>query len=176
MTNEEQSRIKNAALLGWPPPTLSAPCLEAPGVLPRRDPAGDRIQRARIERVPVRGEDEARQLKLLPGLAPNARARHPHPTPAQGDLARRRPRAASLACGIAFPPRSTQLLPVLLHQRVQDLLSRPDAEIEVRAFDARERPQQRERNLHGRRLRPIYGLEGASAMNCWRPGPNPSSC
>ena len=46
--------------------------------------------------------------------------------------------------------RAAQLGTVLLHHRGQDLLARSDAQIEIRAFNARERAQHRQGNLDGR--------------------------
>ena len=94
--------------------------------------------------------------------------------PPQRDLARRRARATRLPVGVAFPARAAQLGAVLLHHRGQDLLARSDAQIEIRAFNARERAQHRQGNLDGRGRRPLHGLETGDFLACFVMAVTPS--
>ncbi len=68
-------------------------------------------------------------------------------------------RTAGLAIRVPLPTGTTEVFPILLHHRGQDLLACVDTQIEKRSLDVRERSQQRERDLHRRRLRAFDELE-----------------
>jgi hypothetical protein len=112
-----------------------------------------------VERVPVRGEGKAGKLHLMPLLTSDSGPRDRDATTAERDFALRRPGPPGLAIRVALPARTAQVLAVLLHHRSQDLLARVDAQLEERLLDVREGSQQRERDLHNRRLRGIDELE-----------------
>ena len=118
---------------------------------------GDGVERVRVERVAV-GQAKAKlgRSALSPGPAIRTRGRlDPDPTPTQRHLARRRHprgRPARSRSRCQRGPHSSSR--ILLHHGVQHLLARADAQIEIRAFDADERPQQRGGTNLRRRLPP----------------------
>jgi hypothetical protein len=112
-----------------------------------------------VERIPTGREREARKHKLRALLASDARPLHPDAASPKGHLARCRSGPAGLPSRISLPARPAEIFPILLHHRGQNLLARVDAELEERSLDVRKGSQQREGNLHRRRLRLLDELE-----------------
>ena len=141
---------------------------ETPRVPPGGDAARHRVQGVVVQRVPLSGEDVARQRELLAGRTPYSRPGNPDATPAERDLTRRRPGAARAPVRIAPRARAAQGLAVLLHHGVEHLTTGRDTQIEERMLNGGQDVQERNGNPDGRRLSSVNELEGLCFLGMLR--------
>jgi hypothetical protein len=112
-----------------------------------------------VERISTRRESKAWQLDFLALIASNTRTFDRNATSTECDFALCGSSPSGTSIWISFPSRAAEVIAVLLHHRLQNLLACIDAEFEERFLDACKDFQQRKRDLHGHRLWRIDGLE-----------------